>query len=116
MATASPARLITMLYDRLLLGLDRSVAVFETGDDPGSAHAELVRGQLILDELRFSLNHEAGGEIATNLRDLYDYCYEILVKANVEKSGDGLATVRQIIGELREAWYEGVEQAVGAPS
>ena len=100
-----------MLYDRLLLGLDRSLAALDTGKAPSTVHAELVRGQLILDELRFSLDHEAGGEIAANLRDLYDYCYETMVKANVEKSGDGLVTVRQIIGELRDAWYQGVEQA-----
>ncbi len=113
--TASPARLVTMLYDRLLLAIDRSSTALAGAGDVNIAHDELVRAQRIVHELRVSLDLEQGGEIAENLQALYEWSHEQLVLVNTTKDPSGLTGVRQVIDELRTAWRDGVELATQTP-
>lgn len=111
-STASPAHLITMLYDRLLVAVRRSRVELE-GDGPADTelcHHELVRAQRIVEELRFGLDDDQGGEIATNLRRLYDFCHERLLIANTTKSPAGLDDVEAVVAELRDVWFEQVDR------
>jgi flagellar protein FliS len=71
-----------------------------------TAHTELVRAQDIVVELRGSLNHEAGGDIATQLAALYDYCYRQLVAANVKKDPAPAREVLGILHDLGTAWQQ----------
>src|SRR5688572_11801627 len=64
-------------------------------DDLKAAHTNVVRAQDILVELLGSLNHEAGGQIASQLASLYDYCFRRLVIANVKKDP---APAREVVG------------------
>ena len=57
-STASPAALLIMLYDRLLLDLERGEALITNGDRNG-ASIELQHAQEIVMELRMSLNVES---------------------------------------------------------
>ena len=117
--TASPAHLVTMLYDKLLESVRRVRHEFAAGGvvNAEMCHNELVRCQRIVEELRFGLDDERGGEIATNLRRLYDYCHDLLLAANMAKSPEGLDDVETIIGELRDVWFEQVDKGqVLAPS
>jgi len=111
--TASPAHLVTMLYDRLLLATSRASDELskpvETADHE-HCHNELLRAQRIIEELRFGLDDEAGGEVAKSLRSIYDYCHQLLVAANLEKSPEGLSVVDQLIGDIREVWFEQVDR------
>ena len=100
-----------MLYDRLLVAIRRVEAEFESAtSDPELCHNELVRAQRIVEELRFGLDDERGGEIASNLRQLYNYCHDVLLTANMAKTADGLTDVRSIVQELREVWSEAVDK------
>ena len=123
--TASPAQLVLALYDRALVALHRAGSSLAGGDVSGiePAHRELVRAQDIVIELRSSLDHERGGEIATSLDALYAFCLNRLIVANVTKDPAGLDDVGQLLGSLRDAWAEGVcgspavpEPAVAAAS
>jgi flagellar protein FliS len=101
--TASPARLITMLYDGGL----RTIAAARTAIDEqrmADAHEQLVKAQAIVTELSASLNMKDGGQIARSLADLYDFCVDRLVRANLEKSTIHLRPVEKILIELRDAW------------
>ncbi len=137
-STASPAKLVTMLYDRLLIGINRVQAVMAPAADgedtidldraavtPDTVtldhealdlvNGELLRCQLIVEELRGRLDHEVGGEIAANLANLYSFCLEKLIEANVTKSATPLHPVHSVVTELKEAWVQAVEQGqVGA--
>lgn len=106
--TASPAKLVTMLYDRLLTALSRARRSQQEGgtNGYGVVNHELQRAQDILSELRHTLNHEAGGEVAANLDALYGFCIETVIAANLSKKLEGLAPVTQIITEIRDAWVE----------
>lgn len=103
--TAGPAQLVLMLYDRALVGLMRARQA--TGADGNEiVNHELGRAQEILIELRVTLDHEQGGEIARNLDLLYDFCVDRLIQANITKNLDVLDEVQPVIQELRDTWDE----------
>jgi flagellar protein FliS len=58
----------------------------------------------IVDELRSSLNLEAGGEIAANLNALYDYFSRQLMRANLENRVEPIDEVSNLMREVRAAW------------
>jgi len=101
--TATPLMLIIMLYDESIkmCGLARA----DLGKSKESVHNKLIKAQKIITELTVSLNMEAGGEVAENLKSLYVYLHMRLVEANIENNGDKIDEVVRILKELREAWY-----------
>lgn len=58
----------------------------------------------IIDGLRASLDHERGGQIASNLDRLYDYMNRRLVEANLSNSAEILDEVGDLLGQIRDAW------------
>ncbi len=87
-STSSPAQLVTMLYDRALVAIDRARHAAAAAGDPSAAatmNFELQRAQDIVMELRFALDHERGVGIAANLQSLYGFCLDLLIRANVSK-------------------------------
>ena len=64
------------------------------------------RAVAIVDELRGSLNLAAGGEIAANLADLYDYVARQLTRANAENRTEMLDEVSNLLREVRGAWIQ----------
>ncbi|NEX45240.1 flagellar protein FliS [Pseudotabrizicola algicola] len=56
--------------------------------------------------LQSSLDFERGGEIATSLFQVYEYCREQVAVAFRDKGegADGLARATEFIATLREAW------------
>ena len=111
--SASPARLLTMLYDRLLVDLNRAETAQLAGDWP-MASENLVHAQSIISELISSLNSEAWSG-ATGLHNIYAFATQLLIDANVKRDP---ALTRQAIGimePLRQTWHEAAS-APAAPS
>jgi flagellar secretion chaperone FliS len=69
----------------------------------------------IVQELRASLNLEAGGEIAANLADLYDYASKQLVRANLASRPELLDEVGDLLRQIRSAWIQIPPQQGGRP-
>lgn len=103
--TASPAKLISLLYDGALAAVAAACSAIDAHETE-AAHNQLIKAQAIVTELSASLNMEDGGQVARSLADLYDFCATGLVEANVSKSKDRLAPVTQVLTELRDAWNE----------
>jgi flagellar protein FliS len=101
--TASPARLIVMLYDGAIRFINEAAHAMQQRDYE-TQNAKLQRAQKILAELISSLDFDKGGEIAENLFRLYTYMYNQLVEANINDNLDRLQHVVQLLSELREAW------------
>ncbi len=101
--TASPHRLITMLYEGALRFMNQAIQKIEQKDIAGTNTA-IHRAQDILYELIACLNFEQGKEIATNLNNLYRYSIDLLIKANIEKNTDALREAASIITDIKEAW------------
>jgi flagellar protein FliS len=102
--TASPVRLVTMLYDRLARDLDDAEFAIATAN-PESAHLALRHAQDIVSELSYSLDVQvwSGGQ---GLLNLYTWLTEQLVAANLTKDASLLAGCREVVETLREAWHE----------
>lgn len=103
-ATASPARLLTMLYDRLMLDLERAETALREGNREVS-HAQLMHAQDILTELRNSLNVDVW-DGAAGLASLYTFLINELVQANIHRDADRTAACRVLVAPLRDAWRE----------
>jgi flagellar protein FliS len=101
--TASPARLIVMLYDGAIRFINEAAHAMRQRDYEAQ-NAKLQRAQTLLAELSSSLDFDKGGEIAENLFRLYTYMYNQLVEANINDNLDRLQHVVQLLSELREAW------------
>lgn len=100
--TASPARLVTMLYDRLLLDLARGVAAQCEGDR-AAANTHLLHAQEIVLELAGSLRHDQWDGAAA-LSSLYTFLHSELVRANVTGDPEKTLAVRTLVEPLAEAW------------
>src|SRR5262245_47406113 len=104
-AASDPHQLIVMLMDGLLERVSAARGAIEHGSAEAKASL-LHRAVAIVDELRASLNMAAGGEIAANLADLYDYVARQLTRANAENRTELLDEVSNLVREVRGAWIQ----------
>jgi flagellar protein FliS len=109
-STASPARLLIMLYDRLVRDLVTAESAAATGDVT-TMSIQLVHAQDIILELRTSLDLTVW-DGAQGLSDLYTFLYGELVTANVRKDAARIASCRSIVEPLRDAWRTAALQTV----
>jgi len=101
--SAPPERLLTMLYDRLVLDLERGEAAQRAGDWQ-EANGQLQHAQSIVAELNASLTDEWEG--AAGLRAVYTFVTTTLVGANVGRDPERTRACRDLVAPLRDAWHE----------
>ena len=115
--SASPARLLTMLYDRLVLDLDRAGQAQSIGDH-ADASTHLTHAQDIISELMVTLDVTAW-EGGPGLMAIYTHLLGELVRANVHRDADRTAECRSLVEPLRAAWHEAASNlnaAAGRPA
>lgn len=103
-STASPARLLVMLMDRLVLDIERGLAGLSAGtyDD---VHKNLVHAQDIVVELEVSLDADAmpaGHQLAA----LYEYLRGLLVQANIRRDITAGTEALGLAKELADTWRQ----------
>jgi flagellar protein FliS len=103
--TASPTRLIVLLYDGAVRFCGMAIEAIEAKDLEGQ-NQNLIKAQRILGELISSLDKSAGGEVAENLSRLYVHMLEQLVNANLNDDIEPVKTVQRMLMELRDTWQE----------
>lgn len=107
-ATASPARLLTMLFDRLMLDLTRASSALEEGDRAAAApfvgHAEEIVGELIgtLDLETF--------DGAGSLMSIYSYVLRELFEAGATGDVARVTACRTLLEPLALAWHEAADE------
>ncbi len=101
--SASSHRLIQMLLDGALSKIAIARGCLERGETSGKCQ-NISWAISIIDGLRASLNVEAGGEIAANLSELYQYMNQQLVVANLNNDGSKLEEVHQLLTEIHAGW------------
>lgn len=103
-ATASPHKLISMLYEGALVAI-ASANVNMARGDIGAKGAVISKAIAIIDEgLKISIDIEAGGELAQNLHALYEYMASRLLEANIKNDRAILGEVESLLRELKGAW------------
>jgi len=103
--TASPGRLILMLYDGALRFLNAARSAMERRDLYQKSY-NIVKAQSILGELMSCLNMKAGGQIAARLFGIYSYLFDRLTEANLHDKIPPLDEVIRHMTDLRETWAE----------
>ena len=113
-ATASPQRIFVMLYDRLVLDLERAEMALDTGDRTEAA-AQIQHAQDIVFELRESLRVDAW-EGGPRLAALYSWMITELVQAGVKRDRNRVSACRQIAEPLRDAWRQAAATLTASPA
>lgn len=108
--TASPAKLIELLLDKAINVLEEAKKLIDEKDYTG-ANEKIVRAQDIVMELNLALDVEKGGDIAKNLRALYNYMYRTLVEANIKKDKNMIDDVKVLLSDLLSTWREAMKLA-----
>ena len=118
-ASASPHKLIVMLYDGALVALRTAKTNMTAGNIPAKGAAISKAITIIDNGLRVSLDKEAGGTIAENLDALYDYMGRRLFQANLQNDVAIVDEVHNLLADLRSAWVQigdKVQQPEPAPT
>lgn len=103
---SDPHRLVILLFEGALSALDRAEQALEAKNFLDKTNALTRAIEIILDGLSASLNMEDGGEIAGNLKTLYEYMASRLTHANFHNDVSAMQEVRGLLVELCEAWKE----------
>jgi flagellar secretion chaperone FliS len=102
--TATPGKLLVMLYDRLVMDLVQGEERIRAGDRE-QANERITHAQEIILELRATLDVEAWAG-AAGLASLYGFLLTELIQANIKRDADKVATCRGLVEPLRDAWRE----------
>ncbi|MFC6334899.1 flagellar export chaperone FliS [Paenibacillus septentrionalis] len=103
--TASPHRLITMLYEGAIRFATRAINQIEQNNLEETNNA-IKRFQDIIYELISCLNFNDGKEVAVGLNSLYMYVIELSIKGNIEQSAEPLQEAIGIITEIKASWEQ----------
>ncbi len=108
-STASPGRLLVMLYDAMFRFLREGMAAIEAGDR-GRASERITRAHAILTELLSGLDHSQSPQLCTTLEGLYAFCMQTAIEAMVQQDSAKVASILKVLAPLREAWSTAVSQ------
>ncbi|MBB6094209.1 flagellar protein FliS [Povalibacter uvarum] len=113
-AASDPHRLIVMLMDGALERIATARGCMQRGETAEKARL-LNRSVQIVAELRGSLDLSAGGQIAANLSELYDYMSRRLLSALANNQVELLDEVSKLLNDIRSAWVAIPAQAQKRP-
>lgn len=103
-STASPATLLIMLYDRLVLDLLRAEAALNDNNKQ-QASEQLLHAQDVVSELASTLDVDAW-EGAKQLMSVYTFLITTLVEANLEGDVTKVVACRELVEPLQDAWQQ----------
>ena len=109
--TASPAKLVVLIFQRLTLDLERALHALETDQSP---HTHLIHAQDLLVALLDALDLDAW-EHAPQLANIYLTIHQNLITANIEKNPTLIRDNLDIITELTQAWTQAETQVGDMP-
>jgi flagellar protein FliS len=101
--SAAPLELVSILYEYAIVRVQDARAAVAEGN-VAARSAAISKALAIIGQLDGTLDHKAGGEVASNLAHLYRYMRERLTAANLNKSDSMLAEVEELLRTLGEAW------------
>ena len=111
--TASPGKLILMLYQGAISTLKKAADLLDKKDFEGKGEC-LIKAQDIIMELNMALDMGAG-QIASSLRQLYVYIYRRLVDANTNLDEEAIRESIGLLERLYGAWEVAVQETETGP-
>lgn len=105
--TASPEKILIMLYDGAIQFLNKAKKELENKNIQ-EVHNNIVGAQKIISEFMNTLDMEIGGATAVNLYNLYEYMHFRLVQANIKKDVEMVDEVLVHLKDLKATWEEAI--------
>jgi flagellar secretion chaperone FliS len=104
-SSISKEKMIVLLYEKMLEHFE-AAGVAAEARNRREMTTRLNSAQRIVVELRNALNHEVGGEIARNLRDLYDFVFLEVLAMLVDQDPCHATNSRRVLEPLLESWRQ----------
>jgi flagellar protein FliS len=102
-AYSDPHSLITQMLDGTLTRIAQAKGAM--GRDQTVVKAELIsKAIMLIGSLEGCLDHEKGGDLATNLSSLYEYMNLTLTQANLHNDTEKLDEVIRLMLQIKSAW------------
>jgi len=101
--TQNRGQLIVTLYDGAIHFLKQAIADLER-EDYASKGVRIAKATDIIVELNTVLDMDKGGQIAQNLRALYNFMHHHLSEANLRKDARMIQDVISLLEELKQGW------------
>lgn len=113
---ASPLKLTVMLYEGAITACIQAQQAMQQ-NNIAQKGACITKAVSIIDNgLRASLDKRAGGEIANNLDQLYQYMTRSLMQASLHLDLKKVGEIQQLLMELKSAWESLEKNAVQHPA
>ena len=103
--SASPAKLVAMLYERAITLLHETIEAIEAGEIERRWRANAKATEVIC-HLWGTLDKEQGGEIAENLSRLYGFMMMRLTMVDVENDAQAARDIIGLLEPLQRSWDE----------
>ncbi|RKF19637.1 flagellar export chaperone FliS [Alginatibacterium sediminis] len=110
LATADPHRVTQILMQTALENLATAKGFLERGDI-SSKGKPLAKATTIITSLRDTLDFEKGGDIASNLNDLYVFILARLSEASITNDAAIVTEVIELMLPIKSAWDQIPESA-----
>lgn len=103
--SASPLELVCLTYEEAIeaVRLARTCIIQKRIHDRSRA---ISKAQLLIAELRKSLDFHRGGQLSEQLAGLYHYMQSRLIEANFKQLEAPLAEVEKLLATILESWRE----------
>lgn len=112
--SSSPHQIVAMLFDALLLSVGTARAALRQ-NDVATKGVHIGKAVSIIGEgLLGSLDMSAGGKLAVNLKNVFDYCINRLTYANLYNDDAALEEVVRLIKVVADAWNDTQSQGASA--
>jgi flagellar protein FliS len=103
--TADQRELILICYDEAIRALQQGKECYLKKQFEDKARL-FILAQDFITELMVSLNLEAGGQIAVNLKNIYQFVLVSIIRADLKKNFKLIDRLIALLSELRSAWAE----------
>lgn len=107
---ANSHRLVQMMYQAILEKIAIMKGAIDRNDQVAKSQLN-AKLQLLLVELRKSIDFDLGGEISLNLDNLYEYSGRLIAEANAGNNKNKLDEVSSLITIVKESWDKIEDQA-----
>jgi flagellar protein FliS len=109
-ADASPTRLVQIVFEQILAQLATAQGSMQRINNNLPLNDVVAKGKAIgkavrlINQLNATLDMERGGEIADNLRSLYEYMLNRLTVANLKNDPRLVAEVIELVRKIKSGW------------
>ena len=107
--SASREKLLLMMYEGAIKFVKKAIIACENNDIAERGY-NIGKAYDVILELANTLDHNVGGEIASNLEQLYMFMTDQLTQANIKGDPEHLREVLKLLEILHDGWVQAIKK------